>query len=148
MNTLNVLIIDDDPCFVPFLPKNEGVKYSFATTEHEMRVKLSEKPDVILMDGSLFGWRDNFDEGAVVVSTLRSEGLATPIIMFSSEEKKNNDGFAVGANAAYNKKLLYKERVSLLTLILQQAEVKSRIPSPETMADLAHFVEQGYLSDK
>ena len=64
MNRLTVLVIDDDPCFMPFLYQNyeASAEFMFATTETEMEECLRQKFDAILMDGSLLGWKRGLDE--------------------------------------------------------------------------------------
>lgn len=112
MSQLNILIIDDDPCFMPFLYQNyeASAEFAFATTEMEMEEHLKQEFHAILMDGSLLGWRREIGEGANVVRLLRSRDLTTPIIMFSSEDKKNEAGMLAGANAVWSKDNLYERR--------------------------------------
>lgn len=147
MSRLNVLVIDDDPCFMPFLYQNyeASAEFVFATTEEEMWQGLEEKPDVILMDGSLLGWRRGLGEGADVVRMLRSRGLATLIIMFSGEDKKNEAGMMAGADAVWNKDNLCKKDLkgTLLTTITAVTKPARRGPSTETLADLARFAKEG-----
>lgn len=124
MSQLNVLVIDDDPCFMPFLYQNyeASAEFVFATTETEMEERLRQKFDAILMDGSLLGWRRGLSEGADVVRMLRSRGLTTPIIMFSGEDKKNEAGMMAGADAVWSKDNLYKKEIRM-TLVATIAAV-------------------------
>lgn len=126
MSKLNVLVIDDDPCFMPLLFQNYGTSsdFVFATTETEMEEQLKrQKSDVILMDGSLLGWRRGLSEGADVVRMLRSRGLTTAIIMFSGEDKRNEAGMMAGANAVWSKDNLYEKEVKI-TLLATIAAVR------------------------
>jgi CheY-like chemotaxis protein len=125
MSQLNILVIDDDPCFMPFLYQNYGTsaEFVFATTEMEMEEHLKQEFNAILMDGSLLGWRREIGEGADVVRLLRSRGLTTPIIMFSGEDKKNEAGMTAGADAVWSKDNLYKKEVNM-TLIATIAAVR------------------------
>lgn len=124
MSQLNVLVVDDDPCFMPFLYQRyeASAEFVFATTETEMEERLRQKFDAILMDGSLLGWRRGLSEGADVVRMLRSRGLTTPIIMFSGEDKKNEAGMMAGADAVWSKDNLYKKEIRM-TLVATIAAV-------------------------
>lgn len=126
MSQLNVLVIDDDPCFMPFLYQNYGTsaEFVFATTETEMEEQLKkQKFDAILMDGSLLGWRRGLSDGADVVRMLRSRGLTTAIIMFSGEEERNELGMMAGADAIWSKDNLYEKEVKM-TLLATIAAVR------------------------
>ncbi len=124
MDKLEIIIVDDDTIFIPFLPKR-AVNYTFARTEAEMWQGLNAKIfGAILLDGHLLSWRPNFDGGADVVHSLRTKNIKTPIVMFSSDDNKNRVGLAAGANAAWNKKKLYESRSSRETLIAKIISIK------------------------
>lgn len=151
MSKLDILVIDDDPCFMPFLYQNyeASAEFVFATTEMEMEERLKQEFDAILMDGSLLGWRREIGEGADVVHLLRSRGLTTPIIMFSKEDKKNEAGMKAGANAVWSKDNLYEkdECGTLLMTIAAVAKTVRKGPSVETLTDLAQFAKQGHFGE-
>ena len=151
MSQLNILVIDDDPCFMPFLYQNyeAQVDFVFATTEMEMEQHLLQGFDAILMDGSLLGWRKEVAEGPNIVRTLRSRGLSTPVIMFSKEDKKNEAGMMAGANAVWSKDNLYEKDKcgTLLTTIAAAAKPARSGLSVETLTDLAQFAKQGHFKE-
>lgn len=152
MSRLTILVIDDDPCFMPFLYQNyeASAEFVFATTETEMEEQLKKQRfDAILMDGSLLGWRRGLSEGADVVRMLRSRDLTTAIIMFSGEDKRNEAGMMAGADAVWSKDNLYEKGVSgtLLMTIAAATKPARKGPSAETLADLAQFVKQGCLGE-
>lgn len=102
---MKVLLVDDD------CPVFEGKFRSFpaemlyAANEDEANAILAKhQVDAILMDGYLDLTGDL--EGTDVVRRLRSAGVTTKIVMFSSDDMCNKDGLAAGANGSWNKKMM------------------------------------------
>ena len=103
---MKVLLIDDDcqmmrPCF-----RNLNAEMFFAESEKDgLRLLQEQGFDAILMDGHLCTERTGVD----IVRDLRQSGLETKIIMFSSKDETNAEGIAAGANASFNKKMIYEK---------------------------------------
>ncbi|MDD2935531.1 MAG: response regulator [Candidatus Pacebacteria bacterium] len=78
----------------------------FAENEEEGLTILKEQNiDVILMDDNLCTDRTGID----IVKDLRLSGNKARIIMFSSDDKRNDYGILAGADDKWNKKDLGKE---------------------------------------
>jgi len=106
----NILIIDD--CadgFYPLLATWSSVhelpvewRYAMSGSEG-ISILQSEPVDLVLMDGYLIG-----EEGHEVIAQMRSLGISTRVVMFSSDEEQNQAGLAAGAEYAVNKKLFFE----------------------------------------
>lgn len=105
---MKVLLVDDDCSLLEGKFRSFPAEMLYAVNEEEANAILAKNSvEAILMDGylDLIGDLD----GADVVRRLRASGVTTNIVMFSSDDTRNEDGIAAGANGSWNKKMMREE---------------------------------------
>lgn len=88
---ISIFLVDDDAMYIKLLEKELGEKpeydiCTFATGE-ECLERLSEKPDIIVLDYYLNGIKKNALNGLETLAKIKSAHPEIPVIMLSSQDK-------------------------------------------------------------
>jgi len=108
---MKILLIDDCAAKMKSL-FDDFAEMFYAIDEKEALEILDEHNiDAILMDGSLGLDLNTFNEisGVDVVARLRKTGCTIKIIMFSSDDERNEKGIHAGADGVFSKRDMRSE---------------------------------------
>lgn len=125
MNAL-ILIVEDEEDILELMEFNlskEGFEtMGFLNTKSVAQVLLEEKVDLILMDRNLPG-----TEGSEFITTLRKQGVNTPVIFISAKDKDEDieQGFERGGDDYITKPFSMKELILRVKAILRRTQKTS-----------------------
>lgn len=125
MNAL-ILIVEDEEDILELMEFNlskEGFEtIGFLNTKSVAQVLCEEKVDLILMDRNLPG-----TEGSEYISSLRKQGINTPVIFISAKDKDQDieQGFERGGDDYLTKPFSMKELILRVKAILRRTQKTS-----------------------
>lgn len=125
MNAL-ILIVEDEEDILELMEFNlskEGFEtMGFLNTKSVAQVLAEEKVDLILMDRNLPG-----TEGSEYISSLRKQGINTPVIFISAKDKDQDieQGFERGGDDYLTKPFSMKELILRVKAILRRTQKTS-----------------------
>ncbi|PID94850.1 MAG: DNA-binding response regulator [Bacteroidales bacterium] len=115
-----ILIVDDEADIreiLTFNLSNEGYNTIEASSAEEARQKLSEQPQLILLDVMMEG-----QSGFQFANRIRKEGNETPIIFLTAKNSENDmlTGFSIGGDDFISKPFSIKEVVARVKSVLKR----------------------------
>jgi len=125
MNAL-ILIVEDEEDILELMEFNLGREgfetIGFLNTKRVAEVLAEEKVDLILMDRNLPG-----TEGSEYITSLRRQGINTPVIFISAKDKDEEieQGFERGGDDYLTKPFRMKELVLRVKAILRRTQKTS-----------------------
>jgi two-component system OmpR family response regulator len=88
---IKIFLVDDDAMFlkllqIDFMQNTEFIVKTFATGEMCLE-KLSDKPDIIILDYNLDGLDKDAMDGIAVLDKIKEKNQNIPVVMLSSQDK-------------------------------------------------------------
>ncbi len=128
-----ILLVDDEPDILEFLKYNlehQGFDVLLANNGEEAILKLSEKPDLIILD-VLMPKMDGFETCRRIKSKKEYESIPIVFLTAKNGEKDEINGLAVGANDYIQKPVSSNKLIARVKSNLRKTEIKfSDKPEP------------------
>jgi two-component system OmpR family response regulator len=87
---IRIFLVDDDPMYLKALEhefaKNPDIEITSFTTGEECLLRLSDKPDVIVLDYFLNSKQKDAKDGLAILMQIKEKAPATQVIMLSAYE--------------------------------------------------------------